>query len=134
MKHSNLWIFISLAFLSLNNVTLVAQSFAEIVFEEKIINLGEVDSNIKPEYYLEFNFENTGNALLVINQIKASCGCTKPEFPTHPIKPGEKGKIKVKFVLGKDEGYFSKHLIVDSNGKEDVIMLRIKGEIKNANQ
>ncbi len=45
----------------------------------------------------DFEFRNTGKKPLVISSAKASCGCTVPEKPEEPVKPGETGIIKVVF-------------------------------------
>jgi hypothetical protein len=44
-----------------------------------------------------FQFENTGTSNLIVNNVKASCGCTTPEWTKEPILPGEKGKLVVTF-------------------------------------
>ena len=44
-----------------------------------------------------YRFKNSGSNALVISNASASCGCTVPEKPEAPIKPGETGFIKVKF-------------------------------------
>jgi hypothetical protein len=47
--------------------------------------------------HTEFNFTNTGTQDLFISNAVGSCGCTVPEWPREPIKPGKSGKIKVEF-------------------------------------
>ena len=43
-----------------------------------------------------FRFTNNGNTPLLINSVKAGCGCTVLKgWPKTPIKPGEKGEIPV---------------------------------------
>lgn len=44
-----------------------------------------------------FKFKNTGNAPLVIDDAKASCGCTVPSKPEEPIPPGGIGELDVIF-------------------------------------
>ena len=44
-----------------------------------------------------FRVTNTGKSPLVINDVKASCGCTTPSKPTEPIAPGKSDKIEVVF-------------------------------------
>lgn len=44
-----------------------------------------------------FQFVNSGKGDLVIRSANGSCGCTVPEFPKDPVKPGEKGVINVTF-------------------------------------
>ena len=44
-----------------------------------------------------FKVTNTGKFPLVINDVKASCGCTTPSKPTDPIAPGKSDEIEVVF-------------------------------------
>jgi len=45
-----------------------------------------------------YKFQNTGKSPLIINRIKASCGCTVPSnWKKAPIMPGEKSEFTVKF-------------------------------------
>ncbi len=46
---------------------------------------------------VQFRFKNTGNKMLVITDVAASCGCTVPEKPEKPIAPGAEGVIKATF-------------------------------------
>ncbi len=45
----------------------------------------------------DFKFTNTGKEDLLIEIATGSCGCTVPEWPAKPIKPGETGVIHVTF-------------------------------------
>ena len=44
-----------------------------------------------------FKFTNTGTAPLVISNITASCGCTKPEWSKAPVEPGKEGFIIISY-------------------------------------
>ena len=44
-----------------------------------------------------FTVTNTGQNPLVIESVKASCGCTTPSKPEKPISPGKSDKIEVVF-------------------------------------
>lgn len=44
-----------------------------------------------------FKVTNTGKFPLIIDAVKASCGCTTPSKPTEPIAPGKSDKIEVVF-------------------------------------
>ena len=46
---------------------------------------------------VNFRFKNTGQKMLVIGEVAASCGCTVPEKPEKPIAPGEEGVILARF-------------------------------------
>lgn len=76
-----------------------------------------------------FEFTNTGDKPLLIIDAVASCGCTRPEYPSKPIKPGKKGKIKVTYSPIGRPGAFKKSVKVKTNGKERTTTLRIEGTV-----
>lgn len=77
----------------------------------------------------EFIFENTGSDPLLINRVKATCGCTVAEWTKEAIAPGEKGVVKVKFDPKKFSGYFSKRVSVYTNRSTSPVSLQISGRI-----
>ena len=77
-----------------------------------------------------FEFKNTGNAPLIISDVKSTCGCTVPSKPTEPIMPGKTGKIDVKYNMSP--GIIRKTITVESNAvnyEGGHIPLKIKGEV-----
>ncbi len=77
----------------------------------------------------EFEFRNTGDKPLLIVDVAASCGCTRPEYPTKPIKAGKKGKIKVTYSPIGRPGAFRKTIKVKTNGAERTSTLVISGVV-----
>ena len=73
-----------------------------------------------------FNFTNKGKAPIVLNDVKASCGCTIPEWTRTPVAPKGKGSIKVTYNTG-NVGTFTKSITVNSNAKNSPVVLIIKG-------
>lgn len=76
-----------------------------------------------------YRFKNVGNQPLVISNASASCGCTVPEKPEAPIKPGETGFIKVKFNSEGRVGVAHKTVTVQSNANPAFPELLLKGEV-----
>ena len=62
---------------------------------DSVYNFGKVTDGEKVEY--SYRFRNTGKNPLIVSSAVASCGCTVPEKPEEPIKPGETGFLKVVF-------------------------------------
>ncbi len=83
--------------------------------------------------YWNFRFKNTGNADLIINRVKADCGCTVPEYPKTPIAPGEEGKIKVTFDSKSRMGVQVKNVTVLSNSERSTIVLTINAIVEKSN-
>ena len=113
------------------NTTIFAQAGPKIEFKDKdnTIDYGKVtkddDNGVRV-----FEFTNTGNAPLIINNVQSSCGCTVPSKPTEPIAPGKTGKIEVKYNM--NPGPIRKTLTVETNAvnvEEGRVVLKIKGEV-----
>jgi hypothetical protein len=104
----------------------LVEKAAVIEFESQTIDYGQVAQNSNGER--TFYFKNTGNAPLVLTNVKSSCGCTVPSYSKEPIMPGKEGEIDVKYDT-KKIGAFTKTITVSSNAKEEKVTLKIKGEI-----
>jgi len=63
----------------------------------------------------KFEFTNTGNAPLIINNVKASCGCTTPGWTKEPVMPGKKGYVQAQYNPINRPGSFRKSLTISSN-------------------
>ena len=105
---------------------------AEIKFDKISHNFGtfsEKDSKVT----CTFTYTNVGGQDLVINQAIATCGCTVPEYTKTPVKPGEKGEIKVTYNgAGKFPGHFKKSITVRTNGAIEMTRLYIEGDMEEA--
>ena len=103
----------------------------EITFEETVHDFGTIP--FKGVAECEFIFTNTGKEPLIIQQCQSTCGCTTPTCPNgpndKPIKPGEKGTIKVKYNNTNIAQPFSKQFTVISNAKNSPVRLTIKGDV-----
>lgn len=106
-------------FFVLNNSKLTASFKApKIVFREDVHDFGIVPQG--PQLQYNFKFTNKGDAVLKIERIQTSCGCTgasvgeKTEF-----KKNESGEIQVTFNTQGREGKQEKTLIVYSNDPEN---------------
>lgn len=81
----------------------------------------------------QFTFWNDGNEPLILQNVKASCGCTTPKYTQKPVMPGEKGVIDVHYNTN-NVGGFSKTVTVTSNAVDNPrVVLRIKGNVKQDN-
>ena len=105
---------------------------AAIKFDRLTYNFGNF-SEKEPVQKCVFTFVNSGTAPLVINQAVASCGCTVPSYTKAPIKPGEKGEIKVTYNgRGAFPGHFKKTITVRTNGVTELTRLYIEGVMEEA--
>jgi len=106
-----------------------AQSGAKIEFKSETIDYGTVSKD-EDNGLRVFEFTNTGNADLIISDVKSTCGCTVPTKPKDPIKPGKTGKIEVKYNM--NPGPIRKTITVTSNAvnvPDGIVALKIKGDV-----
>lgn len=75
-----------------------------------------------------FKFKNIGNEVLVISDVRKSCGCTTPTWSKEPILPGQSGEIKVGYNT-ENIAPFSKTITVISNAVNATVTLTIKGNV-----
>ena len=99
----------------------VASKFPVMEFDKKEHDFGEIES--KQNVETVFTYTNTGDAPLIITDIKSSCGCTVPQdWSRDPLAPGETGEFTVKFN-GSGKNKVSKTVNITANtatGKESV--------------
>ncbi len=76
----------------------------------------------------EFPFKNRGTEVLVIDNVRSSCGCTATEWSQEAIAPDSTGVIKVDYDA-KDIGYFYKKIKVYFKGIRKPEKLTIEGDI-----
>jgi hypothetical protein len=105
-------------FVVLTNSKLTASLRApKIVFKEDVHDFGKVPRG--PELQYNFKFTNKGSAVLKIERVQTSCGCTgatvgeKTEY-----KKNESGEIKITFNTQGRSGHQEKMINVFTNDPE----------------
>ena len=117
---------------SADNTTTAAAADAPVMkFEKEMHDFGKIKQGDKVTY--DFKFTNTGKSPLIIKDAIASCGCTKPEWPTTPIKPGESGAIKVTFNSASKMGLQDKQITITANTNPAQNLVHLIGEVTMAN-
>ncbi len=106
-----------------------AQTGPKIEFKSDTIDYGTTNKDDDNGLRV-FEFTNTGDAPLIITNVKSTCGCTVPTKPKEPIMPGRTGKIEVKYNM--NPGPIRKTVTVQSNAvnyPDGVVPLKIKGNV-----
>ena len=103
-------------------------SEAVMSFEDDKYDFGKITQGEKVAY--SYKFKNVGKSPLIILNATATCGCTVPEVPKDPIKPGDEGEIKVVFDSNGKSGMQDKVITVTSNAQPSTASLHLTGEIK----
>lgn len=97
-------------------------------FEKEEYNFGTIKQGEIVNY--EFKFKNVGKEPLIISEAHGSCGCTVPNYPKEPIKPGESAVIKVTFNSAGKSAMQDKTVTLTSNAKEGQKILHLKGTVE----
>lgn len=96
-------------------------------FSEESFDFGAVNEGVQATH--EFAFTNTGSSPIIISNVRASCGCTTPDWTKDPIPPGGQGKIKASYNSKGRPGVFNKSITITSNATESQKVLFIKGVV-----
>jgi hypothetical protein len=111
-----------------NTVLNDSVQLSTIQFEHTDFDFGKVtEGEIVEHTYL---FTNTGEHDVLLREVKPSCGCTTPNFTKTAIKPGEQGKITVKFDSKGRVGNQNKQISVVANTKPSLTILRFTAQVR----
>lgn len=109
-----------------------AKGPALLEFANTSYDFGTISESSKPVEY-EFEFTNIAEEPVAILSASAACGCTSPEYPVKPLRPGEKGVIKVTFKPDGQVGEVNKDIKVRYQRAKATssksITLRLKGVV-----
>ena len=101
-------------FLSCDHKTVNRFRGAEIQFDDTVIDLGDVP--LTDIQHFSYRFTNVGDSGLVLFGVQPDCNsCTKVDYPSDTISPGETGEIHVtfdgseRFVHGPHQFYIHVH-------------------------
>ena len=113
------------------NSNLVANNsngkYPVMTFDRKVHDFGNIIDGQAQETV--FNYTNTGDAPLVISEIKSTCGCTVPQWPRQPIPAGGSGEIKVQFDSSNKPGMQNKVVTITANTESKVKKLLIRAQV-----
>lgn len=123
---------ITILFVGMISLGLMAQEkIAKIEFKTDVIDYGTIEKGA--DGVRVFEFTNTGNAPLIISNVKSTCGCTVPKKPEGPIMPGETGEIQVKYDTNRVNP-IRKTITVLSNSSTPTVALKIKGLVVDSSK
>ena len=96
-----------------------------IQFKENSFDFGKIPQG-KPVTHV-FEFTNTGTDTLKLDEVRASCGCTTPEWSHEKIAPGATSPIKVGYNAYAD-GAFEKTVTITYNQTQTKLIV-IRGVV-----
>lgn len=120
---------ISAIFLAVLSITAIyAQPKLRIV-EGDSYKWGKVkakDSPLKAKIHLM----NDGDSLLIISNVKPSCGCTTAPLDKNQLKPGETATIDITLNISSNSGRVSKTVVITSNDlKQSTKVLSLEADV-----
>lgn len=77
-----------------------------------------------------FHIKNVGDKNLLIGEAHGDCGCTVPEYPKEPVKPGDVAEIKVTFNSAGKHDDVTKTVTMTCNTPAHREHLYLKGFVK----
>ncbi len=83
----------------------------------------------KKKVECHFEYSNPGEKVLMVNDVKTTCGCTAARWTRTPAKPGKSGMINIGYDT-EFPGIFHKEIHVHYNGPGSPVVLKIKGEVQ----
>ncbi|MDE6390951.1 MAG: DUF1573 domain-containing protein [Duncaniella sp.] len=119
--------YITLAFAAAT--LLMAQAKGAITFDKTNADFGTVKAN-GGTVTMTFPFTNTGDeAVGIVTVTNGGCGCTKPQFPQKPVRPGEKGIITITFNPATFRGEVKRNVKVQTSAERKRTQLTFSGVV-----
>jgi len=101
----------------------------ELIFDYKTYDFGIVNHGDTVTH--KFYFVNQGDAPAIISEASSSCGCTVPDYPKKPIKPGQRAYIKAVFATKGKLNTQKKSITIKANTEPNYTTLYLSGEVYN---
>ena len=108
----------------------IAGRIAKVEFDKEFHDFGTIKEG--EIVVTEFIVKNVGDSDLLIHDAKGSCGCTVPQPPKEPIKPGDSAPIKVSFDSKGKPGSQEKTVTLTTNTVNGHEMFKIKANVTPA--
>ena len=115
---------------SIQEQNAIAGKLAKVELDKEVHDFGTISEGDRVE--TEFIVKNIGDSDLMIYEAKGSCGCTVPEPPKEPIKPGDSAPIKVSFDSKGKPGAQEKTVTLKTNTANGHEMFKIKANVTPA--
>lgn len=102
---------------------------ARIEVENQTLRFGTVAQGEKVEQV--FRFTNTGDALLKIEKVRSSCGCTAALLANRELQPEETGELLATFDSTRFQGPVVKTIYLYTNDPlQKVVQFHLRGEVR----
>ncbi len=104
------------------------ESGPRIRFAETVYDFGKVVSGEVVHH--DFAFTNSGDSLLVISEVRSTCGCIQATNSSPRVEPGKEGRVHVELLTGNFNSPVSHNVTVLSNDTNcPATNLQMKGTV-----
>lgn len=121
--------------LNILSVILLSMNLLEVCAQPKALysdslswNFGRIYEENGPVVH-RFRLRNCSPRPVVITDVTATCGCTKPRFSRQPVLPGEVSEIEVAYDPANRPGVFDRKVSVFTSAGGEPLRLQIVGEV-----
>jgi hypothetical protein len=88
--------------------------------------IGEDAGNVSAVFVIT----NNTDVPIVLTNVRASCGCTTPNWTKEPIEPGKTGEVTATYSPKGRPGPFDKTITITTNGDPERLVVHIKGIVE----
>lgn len=120
----------SLVFVVAVAITAMAQEKKVVEVDNQTFDFGTVQEEVGKITHV-FNFKNISVTPLSLKSVKASCGCTTPQWSKEPVAPNKVAEITVTYnTIGRPTAFHKSVTIVFTDGTADYTeVVFIKGVV-----
>ena len=105
---------------------------ADLEFNERAHDFGQINE-ADGKVSTVFEFTNNTNVPVTLTNVRASCGCTTPQWSKEPIAPNKKGVITVTYNPKGRPGNFNKSItltyLLAGDTETKTAVVHIRGEV-----
>lgn len=101
----------------------------ELIIDRNDYDFGEVTEGEKIDYV--FRYQNGGDEVLTISNLRTSCGCTQVRLSAHRLSPGMVGELQVEMDTAEIHGQAHKQIMFDTNDPRQLtVAFDLRGRVK----
>jgi hypothetical protein len=129
MKNLSKLAFLLLAVIGMSVMAFAPQDDKVVIVDKTLHDFGTIKETAG-KVSAVFTVTNKTAAPIVLTNVRASCGCTTPDWTKTPIEPGKTGTVTATYDPAGRPGPFEKSVTITTTGNPDRIMVRIKGTVE----
>jgi hypothetical protein len=126
-------VFMFIIVCSIANVIYAQQTDTTIVFNKVMHDFGTFVKSDGVQTHT-FEFTNTGDQPVTIQNVTSSCGCTTPDWTKEPVVPGKKGSVTVSYHPSGVTTFRKAVTVYIAGGNPKTVTLHISGNVTDSSE